>query len=190
MNAPNRNYNIYSPEEYLGLLKASDRRFEYWDGEIVDMSGTWNHSVISLNLAGVLREKIRSGCTAFTGDLAVRPPGFQFFVFADAGVICGEPKLENVEGIDAITNPILLAEVLSPSTERRDRNEKRKAYQSIQSLREYLLIDQTAANVVRYIKEGDFWRQDGASGIDQSIALPSIDVTLVLSEIYDKVRFD
>ncbi|HKX30985.1 MAG TPA: Uma2 family endonuclease [Blastocatellia bacterium] len=190
MSAPNRNFEIYSPEEYLGLLKASDRRFEYWNGEIVDMSSSWNHGVISTNLVAALHQKIRPGCTAFTGDLAVRPPGFHFFLFADAGVVCGPPQLENVEGIDAIANPILIAEVLSPTTERRDRNEKRKAYQSLPSLREYLLIDQTAANLVRYLKTGDLWQQDGASGIDGSLVLPSIQATLLLSELYNGVLFD
>jgi len=76
----------------------------------------------------------------------------------------------------------------SPDSETRDRNEKRKEYLDIPLLCEYLVVAQDSAVIVRWIKQGDQWKQDGAVGIETSIELPSVNVTLSLAGIYEGVE--
>ena len=81
----------------------------------------------------------------------------------------------------------MIIEISFLESESRDRNEKRKEYQAIPSLREYLVVAQDSAVIVRWIKQGDKWKQDGAVGIEASIELPSVSVTLSLADIHEGV---
>jgi Uma2 family endonuclease len=182
----------FTPEEYFALERASDKRWEYWDGEVVCMSGgTLNHGLISGNLFNAIQNSLKSGkCRAFTGDMAVKSPALEYYRYPDVSVVCGKAETERIDVGDAITNPIVIIEVLSSTTEQRDRNEKRKLYQAIPTLHEYLLVDQYAANIVRYVRQGNIWQQDGAVGREASIELSSIGVVLSLEDVYNGVEFD
>ena len=89
-----------------------------------------------------------------------------------------------MQGLDVLVNPVLIVEVLSPTTEAVDREEKRKAYQAIDSLREYLLIAQDKFAVTRYSKIGDIWNREIFSELDSIVLLPSINEELSLRELY------
>ena len=183
----------FTIEEYLALEKASDRRYEYWDGEIVCMSGgTLAHAQISRNAFRTFDRKLEGRpCEAFTADMAVRTPApGQPYLYPDASVVCGGAQVEAVNGIDSLVNPVLIVEVLSPTTEERDRHEKRLAYQAIPSLREYLIISQDIPHVTHYVRDHDTWRRADHSIMDETLECPALGAVLSLAELYQGVPFE
>ncbi len=181
-----------SPDEFLAFERAADEKHEYYDGIIVAMSGAKRaHNTISTNLNGLLWQHFKGkNCENYSNDMRVFVPKTRLFAYPDIVVICGEPQFQdNVP--DTLTNPILLIEILSDSTEGYDRGLKFQNYRSIDSLKEYVLVSQDKASVEKYIKHGDgFWRLSEATGLDESITLESIDCSVTLADVYDKVNFD
>lgn len=112
------------------------------------------------------------------------------FFYPDITVVCGDREYYK-ERRDIITNPILLIEVLSKSTEANDRGDKFIAYQTIESLREYVLISQDKYLVEQYSKQDDGnWKYLATIGIDSEVTSKSVDQTLKLEDIYDLVEFE
>lgn len=180
----------YTIEEYLSILKNSDERYEYFDGELVAMAGgKIAHGSIALNVAATLQSKLAgSACRAFNGDVAIKVPTAPPFRFPDASVACGDLLVEELQGIEMIVNPILLVEVLSTSTEKYDREGKFLAYQSIESFQEYLLIEQDRYHITQYVRQGDgAWLRRDFIGSEAEVKLSAVDCTLTLAEIYREV---
>jgi Uma2 family endonuclease len=123
--------------------------------------------------------------------MAIKVPVVPPLRYADASVTCGERQLEKVNGIDVLTNPILIIEVLSDSTERYDRTGKFEFYKSIPSFKEYLLIAQDEPRITQFIKQDDgHWQPDEVIGRDEKLYLPSIDCTLALSDVYQDIKLN
>jgi Uma2 family endonuclease len=180
--------NHFSLEEYFALEKASERRWEYWDGEVVCMSGgSQEHGLICSNLQRRLNQVFeRSLCRVFTEGVPIHTPSLPPYRYPDASVTCGNPEFLSVGGIDALINPVLIVEVLSPGTEAADRGAKFDAYKTIPSLRKYLLIESDSRYVVHYVKPLDGgW--EGKAHIDGALTLASIDRELAIEEIYEGV---
>ena len=184
--------HYYTPEEYSALEGASDRRYEYWDGEIVCMSGgTLAHGQISRNVFRAIDRKLEGRpCQAFTADVAIKTPVSGFYRYPDASVVCGEVQTEQANGIEMLVNPVLIVEVLSPTTENRDRNEKRIAYQGIPSLREYWIVSQDIPHVTHYARDAAAWVRADYSQLADAIDSASIGTVLTLAEIYQGVTFE
>ena len=182
----------YTIEEYVELLKTSEERFEYFDGEIFSMAGgKFAHGAISANVLISLGQRLtNSACRAFGPDNALKVPAAPPFRFPDVSVVCGKPILQDFQGIDLLVNPIVIVEVLSDSTSSYDLNEKFAAYQSIESFQEYLVISQKRAHVIHHMKQpnGRWLRQD-IIGLESLVQLESIKITLTLQEIYESVNF-
>ena len=187
-----RRIHKYTLREYMALEQASDQRYEYRDGDIVCMTGgTLNHGRIASNIHFLIQGKLAGrNCDAFTGDLAIKSPASPYYCYPDLSVVCGEVATEKVLGIDTIVNPIVIIEVLSPTSQEYDRTDKRQIYQALPSLREYLLISQDSAHIVDYLKQGDLWQRSEAADLSASIELPSIEVVLSFADIYRNVKFD
>ena len=119
---PKRKYTI---EEYIELLKNSDERFEYFNGEVASMAGgKAEHSDIASNVLFSLRLKLEGrSCRVNGGDMAVKTVKAWPFRYPDVSVVCGERILENMQGIDVLINPLLIVVVLSPSTKNYDFDE-------------------------------------------------------------------
>lgn len=181
-----------TPEEYLALERASESKSEYIDGEMFAMTGaSLHHSLITLSLGGELRQQLKGrSCSVFVNDLRVWVPAAGLYTYPDVGVVCGEPALAD-EHFDMLTNPTVLIEVLSPTTEAYDRGRKFEAYRTLASLREYLLVSQDRPRVEQYIRQedGSHWTFSAETGLDAILELPSIQCRLALVEIYDKVGF-
>jgi len=184
--------HYYTLEEYFALERVGEARYEYWNGEIVCMSGgTLQHAIISGNFIINLGRQLAGGkCRAFTADMAVKTPFLPPYRYPDLSVVCGRPAVEDIEGIAVLTNPVLLVEVLSPGTENRDRNEKRNAYQALPSLQEYVLVEQKSPHLTHYAKENDQWSRRDYADLNTVIELPSIGCRLSLGEIYEGVEFE
>ncbi len=181
-----------TPEEFLAFERASDEKHEYRDGEIVAMSGAKRaHNLISLNIGSGLHASLRNkDCETYMSDMRVFVPSVRLYTYPDIVVVCGDPKFIDDE-FDTLTNPLLLIEILSDSTEGYDRGQKFQNYRSIESLDEYVLVSQNAARIEKYVKHGDgFWLLSEAAGLDGSITLASIDCTISLADVYAKVKFD
>lgn len=181
----------YTPEEYLALEEKAEYRSEFWNGEIIKMSGgTGNHNSITLNIAGELKSRLRDKCRTFAIDVKVWINSWKSYAYPDIFVICGELQYYEKRR-DIYTNPTLIIEVLSNGTKIFDKGDKFLAYQTIESLREYVLVDQYKYVVEQYFKENDGrWTYKATIGQDSEIILNSVNQTLKLSEIYDLVNFD
>jgi Uma2 family endonuclease len=180
-----------TPEEYLAAERLSETRSEYLDGGVYPMpGGTANHGRIVVNVATELATQLRErDCDVLLSDMKVRMPDSRKFFYPDVVVICGKLQFHD-ERKDIITNPNLVIEVLSPSTEAFDRGAKFRAYQTIESLKEYLLASQDRPLIEQYIRdEGGEWRYKAAEGIESSLTLPSVGCTLNLAAVYKRVEF-
>jgi Uma2 family endonuclease len=183
--------HYFSLEEYFALENASDARFEYWDGDIVCMSGgSREHGMISGNVFFRLRLRLAGGpCTAFTADTAILTPTLPPYRYPDVSVACGELRFQRVRNLDALLNPVLIVEVLSPTTSTYDHEEKFRAYQAIPSFSEYLLVAQDAPRVTRYRRTEAGWVRQDVAGLDAVVALASVGCELRMSDIYEGVTF-
>ena len=184
--------HYYSLEEYFALEDASDARFEYWDGDILCMNGgNRAHGTISSNVHYSLAAGLRGGkCRAYTGDMAVYTPTLLPYRYPDASVVCGEPEFKHIKGHDALVNPVVVVEVLSPSTAKLDEGPKFVAYQAVATLHEYLLVSQDEPRVTRYTRlGGDSWERRDVADLDASLELESIGCALKLRDLYDGVTF-
>jgi Uma2 family endonuclease len=180
--------HYYSMEEYFALEQASDARFEYWDGEIICMSGgSRRHYLISSNVHFALSSALRGGRRrAFTGDAAIWTPTLPPYRYPDASADCGDLQYKHINGLDALVNPVLVVEVTSPSTIGRDEGEKFVAYQALPTLREFLLVSQDAPRVTHYTRRaGGAWQRRDVTDVDASLELESVGCVLKLRDIYE-----
>jgi Uma2 family endonuclease len=184
----------FSVAEYYALEETAEYRSEFFDGEIFAMAGgSARHSLISLNLNAVLWNALRGKpCAAYESNLRLKIEASGLRTYPDAGVYCGKLEFdaEDPRGQTAL-NPTVLFEVLSPSTEAYDRGKKAENYRLIPSLKTYVLVCQDRPHVEVFERVVDgFWRLSEVSGLDSQIELPSLEVTLSLGEIYERVEFD
>ncbi len=191
MEPQQENKGYYSTEEYFALLERSVEKFEYHDGELFMMAGgSPYHNIISANISRRILEGIdNKDCIGFSSDMKIEAAQRQSYVFPDVSVVCG--PLEFAEGRnDTIKNPVLIVEVLSPSTEGYDRGAKFKMYRSLPSFREYVLVSQEEPLVEVFFKQDDkSWRYQASSGIESEVTLALIEHTIMLKNIYQKVSF-
>jgi Uma2 family endonuclease len=181
----------YTPEEYLQLERESEIRHEYRDGEIVPMTGgTANHNSIFLNLCVALKLGLRGqNYKVFGGDLRLWIPEYQLYTYPDAMVIQGEPVFQDNRQ-DTVTNPCLIIEVLSKSTQNYDRSDKFKFYRSMPSFQEYLLINQYQIELEHYTKTPEGWLLRDYTAETQQIKLASVGLELSIADLYEGVNFE
>lgn len=191
---------LYSPEEYLELERKSETRHEYFDGVIYPLDGvvyamageSLSHSQICINLAGEVRAILKGKpCQALSPNMKVRAEGKGMYAYPDLTIVCGEPIFHDKQK-DVLLNPKVIIEVLSPSTERYDQTKKFFRYRKeLPSLTDYVLIYQDAPFIEHHEKQADGrWTHNAADGTDDILQIPSIEIELSLSEIYDRVKFE
>lgn len=181
----------YTLDEYRTLEEKVEGRSEYRDGEIVPMpGGTLKHSRISGNIFAFLKFLLRDAqFEPINSDLRLWIPEYRRGVYPDVMIFEGEPQL-NGDRLDEVLNPILIVEVLSPSTADYDRQNKFRIYRSIPSFSEYLLIEQDEPFVERYSKQTQGWLLSEFNGLERSISLESVGMELPMAEIYRGVVFE
>ncbi|TVP60666.1 MAG: Uma2 family endonuclease [Nodularia sp. (in: Bacteria)] len=181
----------YSPEEYLELEVNSEIRHEYIDGQIIPMTGgTPNHNQLALNLSGTLNFLLkRQPYRVFIADQRLWIPQRRINTYPDVMVV--QTPLEYQEGRkDTLTNPVMIAEVLSKSTKSYDRDEKFAAYRTISSFQEYILIDQYTMHVEHYCKtDQNKWIFSEYDDGDVTLNLAAVPCQVLLADIYDQVDF-
>lgn len=176
--------DFYTEGEYFELERTSLGRWEYVNGEIRAMSGgTADHSTIAMNIGRALGNALTpKGCRVFGSDMKVHTLD-RTNTFPDISVVCGPLSFHRGRK-DIITNPILIVEVLSDSTEAYDLGDKFRHHQSIPSLTDYLIVAQDEARVLLYTRQGDHWEFRDITGLSSTVHLPSVETTLALTDIY------
>lgn len=186
----------YTVEQYLAWERHADERSEFLDGEIYAMAGeSGAHGDISMNLAGMLQSQLKgTPCRARTKDTKVRSGALKehlgrgMISYPDMVVICGEVEYHD-EQKDVILNPKVVFEVLSESTEEFDRGSKFMRYRNFNpTLTDYILISQTEPHVEHYIRlENGEWLLREFDGQEKSFQIDSINCTISLGDLYDRV---
>ena len=182
----------YTIEEYLAFEEVAEGKHEYHNGLIIAMAGgTGKHSVIANSVGTAIDnqvDKTNKNCTAFNADMKVKIDKYNKSVYPDITVVCGDIEYSN-ESETILANPILLIEVLSKSTKKYDKGEKFELYRIIPSFQEYMIVYQTIPKVQTWYKEDhDLWRIGTAEGLEQSIKLHSLGITVALRDIYKRVK--
>ncbi len=182
----------YSVAEYLLLERRTGERYEFYNGKIRRMAGgTIAHNRITRNIIIKLGQLIdeKGNMEVFASDQKIYLPKYRWYVYPDAVVVAGVP-IESEEEASAIINPILIVEVLSPSTMDYDRNRKFLEYQSLPSFQEYVLVRQDVPEaLLAFREEPDLWRSSETAGMDADIVLRSIGASLPMKDVYAKVEF-
>ncbi|WP_449416542.1 Uma2 family endonuclease [Phormidium nigroviride] len=182
----------YTAEEYLEAEINSQDRHEFINGEIVLMTGgTPNHNEITSILNAILRVSLKGKpYSIFASDQRLWVPEFNNYTYPDVMVVARPIELQSGR-TDTITNPLLIAEVLSKSTKAYDRDEKFAGYRSIPSFQEYLLIDQYRVQVEQYSKtEANKWIFSEYSSLVDRLTLTSIPVEFSLADLYENIEFN
>lgn len=186
MQAQEQRY--YSPEEYLKLETVTESKSEYYDGQILPMAGgSRNHNRISLNLSSRLNSDLEQ-YEVFMSDMRLWISQQKLYTYPDVIVIFGQCKFGNNRN-DTITNPLMIAEVISESTESYDRGKKFEFYRIIPTLQEYILIDQYRIHIEQFSRTAeDKWLLSEYAGTSAMLSLTSIDFQVPLSVLYRKVE--
>lgn len=182
----------FTPEEYLQLEEQAEYKSEYRDGEIVPMTGgTTNHNEISLNLATNLKFSLRKqDYRVYMADVRLWIPRYRLYTYPDVMLIAGEPIYVD-RGTTTVTNPMMITEVLSPSTQNYDQGDKFTYYRSIPEMKEYIIISQQQYYVMQYIKtEAGKWLLSEYETEDAMVKLGSANLELELAELYTGVNFE
>jgi Uma2 family endonuclease len=184
----------FTLDEYRAIEETAAERHEYCNGEIVAMSGGSEvHSAIACNLLIYLGFLLRdTDFRLYNSDLRVWIPEHQCGTYTDLMAVNGAPEF-NGDRTDEIINPLLIVEVLSPSTEAYDRGEKFRKYRSIPSFCEYLLVSQSEPYIEQYYnadrQSSDRWQWQVCEGLEGAIVPHSLNVEIPMAEIYRRINF-
>ena len=176
----------------MELERQTDYKSEFVDGEIFAFAGASEpHNLIATNCIAELRGQLkRKPCKLYPSDMRVQLAESRRYTYPDVAVVCGEADFID-EKRDTLTNPTLIIEILSPSTEGYDRGEKFESYRQLSSLQTYILVAQDRPFVEVFERqEGERWLLSEYRGHKSIVSLPSIGCELQLAEIYDKVDFE
>jgi Uma2 family endonuclease len=179
-----------TPAEYLALERKAEVRSEYLDGDMVAMSGgSREHNLIVGNIVGELRTHLKGRtCEVYPSDMRVNVSATGLYTYPDVTVVCGEPELQD-ERRDTLLNPTVIFEVLSESTESYDRGSKFAHYRKIPSLVEYVLVSQRQYRIEQYVRQSDGpWLRSEVCGLKSKLELPSIQCSIELAEIYERIE--
>lgn len=189
MQVPTKTY--YSPEEYFELETQAEYKSEYFAGQIIPIAGGKpNHNQLAINLTSALNYNLRKKpYRVFMSDLRLWIPNCLLYTYPDVMVV-NTPLVFAENRQDTIVNPLMIAEILSDSTEKYDRGDKFRMYRTVPSFREYLLISQSAIQVEKFTKnDSNQWVLSEYAGSEAKIIFDSFEFEISLDELYDRVDF-
>jgi Uma2 family endonuclease len=182
----------YTPEEYLVLEETAEYKNEYVRGEIIPMvGGTTNHNKIAGNFYRRFPLAIETqDYEVYMEGVRLWLPDSQVYTYPDVMVIQGQPSYYGT-GKTTVTNPLIIVEVLSRSTQGYDREEKFTFYRTLPTFQEYILIDQYRYAVERFHKRSrEQWSLHFYEGEEAILELASVPWSISLRELYQRVDFD
>lgn len=179
-------------DQYFTLEEGSDVKHEYYRGVIYAMTGgTARHNLIVANMIALLHGQLRgTSCHVFPSDLRLKIESAGLYTYPDISVICG-PIFYADNRQDTVTNPMVLIEILSPSTENYDRGKKFEHYRTIETLQEYIVVAQDRIHIEHHIRQDDHrWLLVDFFAADQVVQAGSIHCTLSVELVYEDITFD
>jgi Uma2 family endonuclease len=182
---------MLTEQKYLALERAAEFKSEYFDGEILPRSGaSLRHARLQCNILCELHNALRDApCEPLGFDLRVHAPS-RMHAYPDLSVACRKPLLADHHE-DVLLNPVVIVEVLSPSTETYDRGRKFKHYRTITTLQDYILVNQAEIRIEHYTRQANNrWILRDYQSLDEEMTIISIGVSLPLRRVYDRVEFD
>jgi len=183
---------LMSVGQYMELLESSDVRYEYWDGEVVAMAGaSLRHNQITMNIGGLAWQQLRGkDCSAAQSDQLVKAESNQRYLFPDVVIHCKQGRIEQTFA-EAVLDPVVVFEVLSPSTERIDRTKKFESYSKIASLKKLVLVSQDRQIVEHFYRESasEDWRVEHLFEDEHELELQSVGCKFQVRDIYEGVEW-
>lgn len=184
--------NYLTPQQYLEIERAAERKSEYHAGRMYLMAGaTESHVLITTNLGIAIGFRLRGlPCRTYTNELRVKVSEAGLYTYPDVMIACGNLKFEDGRR-DTLLNPSVIIEVLSPSTASYDRGGKFEFYRGLDSLQEYILVAQDRPYVEHFLRkiDGEPWHRTELSSLAAVLELSAVGCKIPLAEIYDKVEF-
>lgn len=173
----------HSYAEYLALEEASTIRHEYLDGEIYAMAGgSPDHAALAATMIAILQAQVPPACRVFSSDLRIRIEATGLATYPDAAVVCG-PTARAADDRLAVTNPVLLVEVTSPSTEEYDRGEKLRHYRHLESLQEVVIVSHREPRLTIHRRQPTAWLEIHARR-RESVRIEALAATLAVDDVY------
>lgn len=179
----------YTPAEYLELEADADKRHEFINGQIIPMAGgTTNHNELITNLCVLLKPSLRKQRRRlYSENVRLWIPSANVFTYPDVMILDGEPAYYG-DNQTTVTNPVVIFEVLSDSTRDYDQGRKFNFYRTLETLQEYVLIDQETMTVMIYRRgTNKDWHLSILEGATEVVKLDSVGVELSLTAIYEGV---
>ena len=184
--------NTISLQDYFSQLSASELKLEYHNGEIVAMAGAQpRHVEIQSNIVGLFFACLKAkGCSILVSDLLVKAGDCNNFYFPDLVIVCQERKyFKSPGGLDALENPEVIIEILSPGTELFDRPYKLDCYRTIPGFKEYILVSSTKKQIEVQTRLSDVeWLSHIYQEGDTALTINGCEI--LFEDVYDKVEFD
>jgi Uma2 family endonuclease len=190
-----QSHHYLTPQEYLEIEEKADYKSEYFEGQMWPLGGEPygmaggrpEHNLISVNCIVELSSALKGKCLVFNSDQRVRAGTEGLYTYADCVVVCGKPVYAEKY---TLTNPRIIVEVLSKTTESNDRGLKFEQYVRLESLAEYVLVSQDQPRVEIYRRQSDrSWLWTPFTGLDAAAPFESVHCAVPLSEIYRGVEF-
>lgn len=182
---------LYTPEEYLAMERQADYKSEYLDGEIFAMAdASEEHNLIAGNIFASPHSQVRKhGCRAYISDMRNDMSKKGLYAYPDVVVVCGESEFSDKHK-DNLTNPKVIIEVLSKSTEAKDRGFKFMRYRKLDSFVEYVLVSQDKSTIEHYIRQSNNrWLMTEIISLEDTVKLSSIGCDLKMADIYEGISF-
>ncbi|GAA4371697.1 Uma2 family endonuclease [Hymenobacter koreensis] len=187
MAQPQAAPRLYTVDEYMALELTSELRHEFFAGEVYAMSGgTSAHNTITLNCASSLRTALRgSGCRVYMESVQLAVAQGHYYTYPDVMVTCHP---DDIAAERTMRHPVLIIEVLSPSTADHDRSWKFNQYKQLASLQHYILVSQHVCLVEWFRREpSGVWSFTALADMTDVLEMPELGVTLRVQDIYDEV---
>jgi Uma2 family endonuclease len=179
-------HHDYTFADYLALERDSEIKHEFDSGEILAMSGgTARHSALAARIIQALGNTSSAGCTVFTSDMRVRIAATGRATYPDVSMVCGPIEYDPDDAAHTtITNPVLIVEVLSVTTEKGDRGNKWMHYQRIPSLQEYVLVSQEPRiEIYRRMPSGTWEYFEVGEGNVRLASGPGLDLSVLYADL-------
>lgn len=171
-------------EEYMEFESSSEERHEFHNGDIIAMPGVHhNHAIIVANLLILLGPQLRGRGRIYSEMLKLNIPAYEKIVYPDVMITLGEEEFVNSDSM-RLTNPVVIIEVLSPSTARYDKSDKFEYYRSLPSVQEIVFVAQDEHYVEIYSRQSNGWLIQDISGTEGVLSLGSVQVSLTLDDLY------
>jgi Uma2 family endonuclease len=190
---------LYSSQEYLAFERLAEEKHELIDGRIVPLNEDFTvtsmagasriHNLISGNIFGEIRNQLKGkNCEPYISDMRVQLDKLRY-CYPDVVVACEKPEFLDDE-FDTLLNPVVVIEVLSPSTRFRDKTEKLEGYQKKNSIKECLLVEQNQIRIEHYVKQSARqWLLRIYEDVNEIVTMESIGCKIQVSEIYLQIQF-